>query len=86
MYHDNNWWYKQSIDVDFFFELLAKTLKLLDLTQSVNTIQEEKDSHTGKKVQELDKMLFFLVHTRYSCNKNGENARIGHKTLQNKTK
>lgn len=35
----------------FFFELLAKTLKLLDLTQLVtcNTIQEEKDSHTGKK-------------------------------------
>lgn len=83
MYHDNNWWYKQSIDVDFFFELLSKTLKLLDLTQSVNTIQEENDSHTGKKAQELDKMLFFLVQ---KCNKNGENARIGHKTLQNKTK
>lgn len=35
----------------FFFELLAKTLKLLDLTQLVtcNTIQEENDSHTGKK-------------------------------------
>lgn len=31
----------------FFFELLAKTLKLLDLTQLVNTIQEENDSHTG---------------------------------------
>lgn len=31
----------------FFFELLSKTLKLLDLTQLVNTIQEEKDSHTG---------------------------------------
>lgn len=42
MYHDNKWWYKQSIDVDFFFELLAKTLKLLDLTQLVtcNTNQE----------------------------------------------
>lgn len=49
MYHDNNWWYKQSIDVDFFFELLSKTLKLLDLTQLFNTIQEENDSHTGKK-------------------------------------
>lgn len=31
----------------FFFELLAKTLKLLDLTQVVNTIQEENDSNTG---------------------------------------
>lgn len=31
----------------FFFELLSKTLKLLDLTQLVNTIQEENDSHTG---------------------------------------
>lgn len=47
MYHDNNWWYKQSIDVEFFFELLSKTLKLLDLTQLFNTIQEENDSHTG---------------------------------------
>lgn len=31
----------------FFFLLLSKTLKLLDLTQLVNTIQEEKDSNTG---------------------------------------
>lgn len=31
----------------FFFELLSKTLKLLDLTQLFNTIQEENDSHTG---------------------------------------
>lgn len=84
MYHDNNWWYKQSIDVDFFFELLSKTLKLLDLTQSVNTIQEEKDSHTGK--QGTGTRLNVVFSGTYSCNKNGENARIGHKTLQNKTK
>lgn len=37
------------LTLNFFFELLSKTLKLLDLTQLVtcNTIQEEKDSHTG---------------------------------------
>lgn len=84
MYHDNNWWYKQSIDVDFFFELLAKTLKLLDLTQLVNTIQEEKDSNTGWKGTRTRQNVVFSG--TYSCNKNGENARIGHKTLQNKTK
>lgn len=86
MYHDNNWWYKQSIDVDFFFELLSKTLKLLDLTQLVtcNTIQEEKDSHTGKQGTGTRQNVVFSG--TYSCNKNGENARIGHKTLQNKTK
>lgn len=84
MYHDNNWWYKQPIDVEFFFELLSKTLKLLDLTQLVNTVQEENDSHTGKKGTGTRQNVVFSG--TYSCNKNGENARIGHKTLQNKTK
>lgn len=68
----------------FFFELLSKTLKLLDLTQSVNIIQEEKDSHTGKKGTGTRQNVVFSG--TYSCYKNGENARIGHQTLQNKTK
>lgn len=52
------------------------------MTQLVNTIQEEKDSHTGKKAQELDKMLFFLVHIHVT--KMGKMRELG--TKPSKTK
>lgn len=89
MYHDNNWWYKQSIDVEFFFELLSKTLKLLDLTQLVtcNTIQEENDSHTGKQGTGTRQNVVFLVDIHVT--KMGKMWELGtkpSKTKLNKTK